>query len=112
MRNQPAPPHAVFQALTQPGRDPGRVWLVLLPDEQAPTVIDADAPHLVVWSSLWPQRPDAVVLFDLPSDGGGGTDLSWTLLVRGRVPEPTLLDHFCKRLNVLINAELRHSFGQ
>jgi hypothetical protein len=31
-RNQPAPPHVVFEALTQPDRDPQRPWLMLLDD--------------------------------------------------------------------------------
>jgi hypothetical protein len=35
-RNQPAPPHAVFEALTEPARDPDRQWLVLLDDEIEP----------------------------------------------------------------------------
>ena len=29
-RNQPAPPHVMFEALTQPDHDPARLWLELL----------------------------------------------------------------------------------
>lgn len=53
-----------------------------------------------------------MVRFDLPSDGGGGTDLRWTLLVAEPLPESSLLGHMCKRLNQLINANLRYTFGQ
>jgi hypothetical protein len=111
-RNQPAPPHVIFEALTEPDRGPTRPWLVLLDDEQRPRTLQAERPGLVVWSSLWTSRPDAVVRFDLPSDGGGGTDLRWTLLLNDPDPEPPLLGHLRKRLNLLINANLRFTFGQ
>jgi hypothetical protein len=65
-RNQPAPPHAVFAALTDPDRDPTRPWLRLLADEQRPVVLEVEEPVLVVWSSLWPHRPDARIRFELP----------------------------------------------
>jgi hypothetical protein len=112
-KNQPAPPHVVFEALTKPHRDPGRAWLKLGPDETEPQVLEVDEPHLVVWSSLWPGRPDARIRFDLPHDAGQqGTDLLWTLEVDEPEPEAPLLGHMRKRLNVLINAELRYPFGQ
>lgn len=47
-----------------------------------------------------------------PPDGRQGTDLCWTLLVDEPTPEPTLLGHLCQRLNQLINANLRYTFGQ
>ncbi|MEO8889615.1 MAG: hypothetical protein ABI429_10060 [Jatrophihabitantaceae bacterium] len=111
MRNQPAPPHAMFQALTEPDRDPARPWLNLLDDEQRPRVLRSDPPSALTWSSLWIKRPDAVVCFDLP-DGGDGTDLRWTLYVDEPIPDAALIGHLRKRLNQLINADLRHTFGQ
>ncbi|MEE3920873.1 hypothetical protein V2I01_29940 [Micromonospora sp. BRA006-A] len=50
--------------------------------------------------------------FDLVPDGGGGTRLRWTLLVAEPLPDPSLLGHLRKRLNQLINANLRYTFGQ
>jgi hypothetical protein len=112
-RNQPPPPQVLFQALTEPDRDPARPWLELLDDEQRPRLIEADHPHLVVWSSLWTKRPDAIIRFELPADRSGyGTDLRWTLLVDEPMPAPALLGHMRKRLNQLINANLRFTFGQ
>jgi hypothetical protein len=111
-RSQPAPPHVVFEALTDPGRSPARPWLSLLDDEQPPQLIDAGKPDLVVWSSLWKKRPDARIRFDLASDGAAGTRLRWTLLVEEPLPDPSLLGHLRKRLNELINANLRYTFGQ
>ena len=112
-KNQPAPPAAVFEALTQPHRDPARAWLSLLYEEHQPVLLEVEEPHLVVWSSLWSRRPDARVRFDLPVGvRGQGTDLRWTLLVEDPAPEPPLLGHLCKRLNELINRDLRYSFGQ
>jgi hypothetical protein len=111
-RNQPAPPRVVFEALTQPNRDPARPWLHLRRDEVWPQVVQAEPPALVVWSSLWPARPDAVIRFNLPPDNGGGTDLRWTLLVSEPVPDEAFIGRMRYRLNQLINAELRYTFGQ
>jgi hypothetical protein len=112
-RNQPAPPHVMFEALTEPDRDPARPWLALLDDEQRPRLLEASKPSLVVWSSLWIKRPDAIVRIDLPPDRSGyGTDLRWTLLVEEPMPDASLVGHMRKRLNQLINANLRFTFGQ
>ena len=110
-RNQPAPPSVVYEVLTQPDRAGARPWLHLLDDEVRPRVVQSDEPGLVVWSSLWLKRSDAVVRFDLPP-GDEGTDLRWTLLVEEPIPGDALLGHLRKRLNQLINADLRYSFGQ
>ncbi|WFE41576.1 hypothetical protein [Micromonospora sp. WMMD998] len=111
-RTQPPPPAVVFEALTDPDRDPARPWLALLDDEQPPRVLETAYPELVVWSSLWPRRPDARVRFELAPDGGAGTLLRWRLLMAEPLPDDSLLGHLRKRLNELINAELRHTFGQ
>ena len=112
-RIQPAPPHILFEALTQPNSDPQRRWLTLLDDELAPKVLEATYPDTVVWSSLWKERPDAVIRFDLPRDETGhGTDLRWTLEVEEPLPYDGLVGYMRKRLNELINANLRYSFGQ
>ncbi|MEV6633020.1 hypothetical protein AB0M54_19950 [Actinoplanes sp. NPDC051470] len=110
-RSQPAPPHVVFEALAGPDRDPARPWLVLPDDEQAPAVLDSAPPARLVWSSLWVKRPDARIRFDLAADGAGSR-LRWTLLVDEPLPDAALLGHLRKRLNELINANLRYTFGQ
>jgi hypothetical protein len=112
-RNQPAPPHIIFEAITAPNSDPQRPWLILRDDEVAPRVLRTRHPDMVVWSSLWTKRPDAVIRFNLPRDRGGyGTDLRWTLEVEEPVPDEGLVGQMRKRLNELINANLRFSFGQ
>jgi hypothetical protein len=110
-KSQPPPMHILFEALTQPSRGPSRQWLILLSDEQCPEILHAEEPHTVVWSSLWTGRPDARVRFDLRPDRGGGTTLRWTLSVDEPAEDPALIGHMCKRLNELINAEWRYSFG-
>jgi hypothetical protein len=45
--------------------------LELLDDEQCPRLVEASQPGLVVWSSLWTKRPDAIVRFELPADSSG-----------------------------------------
>ncbi|MCI4061905.1 hypothetical protein MRQ36_04720 [Micromonospora sp. R77] len=89
-----------------------RPWLRLLDDEQRPRLVETAYPNLVVWSSLWPRRPDALVRFELASDGLAGTELCWTLLVDEPLPDPSLLGHLRKRINQLINGNLRDTFGQ
>jgi hypothetical protein len=112
-RSQPAPPNVVFEALVDPDRDPFRLWLELLDDETRPGVLRTEAPHLVVWSSLWLKRPDAQVRFDVLWDESHlGTDLRWTLSVEEPEPDPALLGHLRFRMNKLINANLRFTFGQ
>jgi hypothetical protein len=54
---------------------------------------------------------DATLRFDLPA-GHGGTDLCWTLYVDEPAPDGALIGHMLKRVNQLINANLRHTFGQ
>lgn len=110
-KQQPAPPHAVFEALVEPHRDPSRPWLVLLPDEQAPQVLSAQPFTEVIWSSLWPHRQELQIRFDLDGDRSG-TALRWTLATEQPLADDFAIGHMRKRLNVLINAELRYSFGQ
>lgn len=112
-RNQPAPPHAVFDALIETNSDPQKQWLILMADENEPMIIESRKPDYVIWSSLWTKRPDARLRFDLPADASGqGTDLCWTLTVDDPMPDAALLGHMRKRVNQLINASLRYSFGQ
>lgn len=110
-KNQPAPPHVIFDDLVSPNRQPSRPWLHLLDDEVAPTVLESARPTRVVWSSLWTKRPDAQVVFDL-SGGRSGTDLRWTLLTDQPAPDDRQLRHLCQRIGTLINANLRYTYGQ
>jgi hypothetical protein len=109
-KGQPAPARFVHEALSEPSRDPARQWLTLLDDELAPRIVESVPPNLVVWSSIWMKRPEAQVRFDI-EPGRSGCGLRWTLLDVDD-PGPALVGHMCKRLNQLINAELRYSFGQ
>ena len=111
-RNQPAPPRVLYEALTQPNRDPACPWLLLLDDERRPDILAAAEPEVVEWSSLWNRRPDARIRFELPPDSAGhGTDLRWVLLGDDPPPDSSLLGHMRRRVNELINANLRYTFG-
>ncbi len=109
-KTQPPPYHVVFEALMSPNLDPSRQWLQLLDDEILPRVKESASPRMIVWSSIWMNRPTALIRFDLEADGSGCL-LRWTLLDI-EDPGPAPVGHMCKRLNVLINANLRYSFGQ
>jgi hypothetical protein len=112
MRNQPPPPRAVFEALAEPNRDPSRPWLELNDDEVWPKTVAADRPRLLVWSSLWTARPDARIRYDIEPDERGGTNLRWTVHVDEPQPDAGWVGHVRYRMNFLINAQLRYSFGQ
>ncbi|MFC9790494.1 hypothetical protein [Rhodococcus sp. NPDC127528] len=111
-RTQPAPPHIVYRAIVEPDRDQTRPWLILHHDEQRPTGMGAVEPHLVVWSSLWPLRPDARVRFEIVGPPHGSTTLRWTVTVDDPIPEDETIVRMRTRVNELINANLRFTFGQ
>jgi hypothetical protein len=105
-RTQPAPPPVVWESLVAPGS-----WLELLADEVTPRILEATKPDVVVWSSLWPSRPDDRIHFDL-TPSGAETSLRWTLTTAGEPPDKSKLGHLRFRLNLLINKTLRHTYGQ
>lgn len=111
VRSQPAPPGVVWRSLADPHDPAARPWLELAGDEVEPRILEAREPDLVVWSSLWPERQPDRVRFDIEPDRSGGSALRWTVFSPDPVTEPARL-HVCYRMNVLINAALRYSYGQ
>ncbi|WP_433655661.1 hypothetical protein ACQPW1_32545 [Nocardia sp. CA-128927] len=111
-RRLPAPPSVVWESLTEPRRPQARAWLALLADEVEPRVLESDKPNRVVWSSLWPSRPDDQVHFELTPVMGGDTLLKFTLLTPGDPPDESKTGHLRRRLNQLLFADLRFSYGQ
>ena len=101
----------MWEALTDPFRVGARQWLELRDGEVVPRLLEAVKPFLVVWSSLWPDRPHDRVRFDLEPTGGV-CSLRWTLVTAGDRPDDDRLDALRHRLDELINGELRYSFGQ
>jgi hypothetical protein len=110
-RKLPAPPSVVWESLVEPHRQGARRWLNLLSDEVEPRVLAAEKPNRVVWSSLWPSRPSDQVLFELMAVGGE-TSLRFTLLTPDEVPDQSKIGHLRRRLNHLLFADLRFSYGQ
>ena len=112
-KDQPAPPHVVFEALAQPHRQASRPWLILTANEQEPQILEADSPDHVVWSSIWPDQPTARIRFDIlpPGPGqGSGSAIRWTLDIE-TPPDQSTIDGMRYRINQLINANLRYTFG-
>ena len=83
----------------------------LLPDEAEPQVLEADKPIRVVWTSLWPSRPNDRVLLELTLVEGE-TALKFTLLTPDDTPDESKLGHLRHRINQLLLADLRYSYGQ
>ncbi|GGL89608.1 hypothetical protein [Nakamurella endophytica] len=110
-KGQPAPPHIVWRSLTDPHEPGTRPWLSLRDDEVEPVILSATSPVEVVWSSIFPQRPDDRIRFQLAPDGYG-TLLTWSLTVAADdLPDAGHVGHARYRLNQLVNAELRYSYG-
>jgi hypothetical protein len=111
-RMLPPPPRVVWESLTEPKQPNARPWLNLLDDEVEPRIIESARPTLVVWSSIWPQTPDQVIRFELTPDGSGGTALTWILTSPTPLDDPGAVGHRRYRLNHLLWADLRYSYGQ
>lgn len=88
-----------------------RPWLVLLEDEVEPRIIDAQEPDSVIWSSLWPSRPNDRIHLEL-SDAGYQTLVRFRLLTPDDAPDPSKTGHLRRRMNQLLFADLRYSYGQ
>lgn len=110
-RKLPAPPAVVWESLTDPRRPGARPWLNLLPDEIDPRVLETERPTRVVWSSLWPSRPRDRVHLELTAVHGE-TLLRFTLLTPDDLPDQSKTGHLRRRLNELLFADLRFSYGQ
>lgn len=110
-RRLPAPPGVVWADLASPKREGARAWLVLLSDEVEPDVFHTAPPKHLTWSSLWPSRPDDNVMFEL-EDHHGETALTFILLSAGDPPDDSKTGHIRKRMNQLLFADLRYSYGQ
>jgi hypothetical protein len=111
-RTLPAPPSVVWASLVEPRQPEARPWLDLLPDEVEPTVLAADQCSRVVWSTLWPSRPNDQIHFALTASRDGGTSLRFTLLSPDEHPDQSKTGHLRWRLNRLLFADLRYSYGQ
>ena len=110
-RKLPAPPAIVWASLVDPHMRGARPWLNLLDDEVEPKILEADQPVRVVWSSLWPSRPNDQVLLEMTAVGQE-TQLRFTLLTPDEPPDASKTGHLRRRVNELLFADLRLSYGQ
>jgi hypothetical protein len=110
-RKLPASPAIVWESLMDPRLPGARPWLNLLDDEVEPTILDAEKPIRVVWSSLWPSRPNDQVHLELTAVASE-TSLRFTLLTPDDPPDASKTGHLRRRVNHLLFADLRFSYGQ
>jgi hypothetical protein len=110
-RKLPAPPPIVWQSLMDPHTPGARPWLNLLTDEVEPTILNSKKPVRVVWSSLWLSRPNDQVHLALTA-AGSETSLRFTLLTPDDPPDASKTGHMRRRVNHLLFADLRFSYGQ
>ena len=108
-KSQPPPPSIIWETLTDPYRPSARQWLVIADDEVQPSVVEAERPSLVVWSSLWPDRPNDVIRFTIKGDADGSS-LKWSLESPDDPPDDARVRQLRHRINYLINGEMRDAF--
>lgn len=101
----------MWESLVDPHRPGARPWLDLRSDEVEPGVVEAEKPGHVVWSSLWPSRPNDLIEFELLPDGDQ-TRLGYKLLTPDEPPDESTTSHLRRRMSELLYADLRHSYGQ
>ncbi|MFR9749775.1 hypothetical protein ACL02S_01920 [Nocardia sp. 004] len=110
-KDLPAPAHIVWKSLVEPKQPNARQWLALLEDEVEPTVLAAVEPAMVLWSSLWPNRPHDRVRFDLEARKSS-TLLQFTVLAEEPAPDEGMTRHLRYRIAELLFSGLRSSYGQ
>lgn len=107
----PPPRAVVWDSLANPYAPRARPWLNLVRDEVPPKVLEKARPERLVWSSLWPDRPRDLIVFELSEDRGE-TSLQFTLLTPDVLPDQSTTGYLRKRMNYLLFADLRFSYGQ
>jgi hypothetical protein len=110
-RAQAPPANVIFESLTDPNHEGSRIWLNVRNDELWPSILEAVEASRATWSSIWPERPDARIQFDIRK-AGSGTMLRWSITVAPPEPDEILAERMTKRINQIINRDLRKSFGQ
>ena len=105
-------PDFVWETLVDPHGRKDRDWLALVEDDTEPQVIESDRPHLVVWSSLWADRPRDQIRFVITGDGRLGSRLKWLIETEDKPPNVAAITRMRHRINYLINCEMRYSFGE
>ena len=104
------PPSIVWEALNDPSRSTRSwSWFVPLDGEIVPTVISSSKPHSVVWGSIWQDRLELRIQFELEPDGPGSF-VTWRLFGRSNEFDAEDLSRRRHRLNYLINGQLRAYF--
>ncbi len=110
-KSQTPPPWVVWEALTSLEADASSDWLHLADGEIPPTVIAANRPDVVMWSTLWPDHEQVVIALDIVPKGDG-SDLTWTILAPPGTIDDTEAKRLRYRMDTLINGKSRRSFGQ
>lgn len=110
-KSQAPPPWVIWEALRDPWSMQGREWFDLHQGEIAPTIVEAERPHLVVWTSIWSDHPELRIRFDLVP-AGAGSFVTWTLLGLAGALDEDDVGRRRYRLNQLISGRLRDTFDQ
>ena len=114
-KSQDPPARVVWQAIANPESTTSRgwPWFEPLADEQSPAIVEAVEPRHVVWGSIWRDRPDLHVVFDIEpqhSDDRYGCTVTWIMFGPDGALDADDLERRRYRMNQLINGILRDFF--
>jgi hypothetical protein len=73
--------------------------------------LEAQQPRHLVWTSLWPDRPNDQIRIELAATGGE-TSLRFVLLTPDQAPGDEKTRDLRRRLSHLLFADLRYSYGE
>jgi hypothetical protein len=109
-RAQDAPPWVVWEDLSDPFHKPLGGWFDLQSNEIAPVVVEGEKPGSLTWSSIWPDKPELRIRFEIGPHGEGSM-VTLVLLgpEDGRDPDDEERRRY--RLSQLINGRLRAKYG-
>lgn len=107
-KSLPAPARVVRDNLIAP-ESGSREWLSLRSEEAQPRIL-AVSDESVVWSSLWPDRPNDEIRFEVAVKNSECL-LAWELFVDAPEPDDNEAQAMASRVNKIVNNDLRRSFG-
>jgi hypothetical protein len=110
-KTQPPPPWIIWELLSDPFQSEDRPWFDRRDGEQPPMILSATKPQAITRSSIWSDHAELIIEFQIEPCGPGAA-VTWTLLGPEGCLDDLEIRQRRRRLNQLINGQLRDTFDQ